>query len=310
MRKSAAFILVAIISGIAFALAPSLSAYEGGVANSDREAGCISPCHSVQSSAIISMQASNMTPDLGASVTITVTVSGGQASNSPMGVLLLSSFGASNSKPSDAGWTITSDPSGTTFNFNQVDSYAGSATFEWTLNAPAVDGLYALYARIAHGGGETYVGDYDAGLTFVVGGAIPPGPPTVMITNPTEDESVSGDLVVSATIATATEISYALLSIDGELVDNKSAAPYLWTIDTKTLEDGEHTVNVTAYDTSGNAGYKEVMMIVDNAAVDQEMLNWIYTMAAGTVAIVALLSLAVVVALMIRRHVMGKQEGK
>jgi hypothetical protein len=58
-------------------------------------------------------------------------------------------------------------------------------------------------------------------------------------------------------------------------------------------------------DSNGKVGYKQISFTVDNARTNTLLLNWVWTMAAGSIAIIAIVSVLMVVALLIRRRVMG-----
>ena len=290
------------------AAAPVMTAYQGGVGSSTEEYDCGDSCHDKASTATVSMTASDTTLTLGQEVTVTVTVTGGQA-GSILGVMIVSTLSpVPDSIPTAKGWTITSDPSGsaTGYNYHEVSDYTGSGTYSWMLTAPQTSDAYQLYARVMHGGGDQAFSVDDAtGISFIVGTSGTPTGPVVAIISPTSGDTVDGTITVSASIPSTIPISYAVLRIDGVERENKSAAPFSWTLDTELLADGEHVINITAVDTEGNVGYKQISFSIDNARANTLLLNWVWTMAAGSIAIIALVSVLMVLALMIRRKVMG-----
>lgn len=305
LRKRYVFIvLIALIAAFVVA-SPGIYAYRGGVTDSNQQYGCSTGCHTVQSSSTITMTASAAQVEPGASVDVTVTVTGGEASASPLGVQIISALTKSSSLPSDTGWTITADPTGVTaYNYHQISAYTGSTTLTWSLTAPNSPGVYTLYAREVHGDGDTYKNDFSAGVAFVVG-TVAPGELSVFITSPAAGSEVSGTISVTATMLPADDISYAILTVDGNFVDNKTEVPFTWALDTTQYSDGAHVVKVTAVNGTGGIGEKEIAITVNNAAAGETILSWVWTMAAGSLLIVALLALFVVVALMFRRRVMG-----
>lgn len=283
---------------------PNLAAYRGGVADSNQQYGCSTECHTVKSSSVITMWASNATPAPGASVTVIVNVTGGEASASPLGIMIISALARSSSLPSDAGWTIVTDPTGVTaYDYHEESAYVGSVSMTWTLNAPNSPGVYTLFAREIHGKTDTYYNDFSAGIAFVVGSATP-GVLTVFITSPISGTEISGTITVGASILPVENISYATLSVDGNLVDNKSSAPFSWSLDTKQYSDGAHVLKVIAVNSTGGVGTEEIAVTINNAAPEKTLLSWVWTMAAGSILIVAMLALMMVVALLIRRRVM------
>ncbi len=305
------YVLLAIVSVLAaiVVVAPNMTAYSGGVTDSNEEYGCSTNCHTVVSTSTIAMSASTTTPATGGDVTVTVEVTGGEASNTPLGIMVISALTQTGSLPQDAGWTIVTDPSGSTaFNYHEDKSYTGSVSMTWSLKAPTTAGVYTLYAREIHGNGNTYSHDYSAGIAFIVGSGTP-SVLTVYITSPAAGSQVSGTISVAASLLPSTGISYATLSVDGRVVDNTSSAPFAWNLDTAQFSDGPHVIQVTAVNDTGAIGTKDIAINIDNTAAEEALLNWVWTMAAGVLLIVAVVSLAAISALMIRRRVMkGKVE--
>jgi hypothetical protein len=304
-------VLLAIVSVLAaiVVVAPNMTAYSGGVADSNEQYGCSTNCHTVHSTSVITMSASTTTPATGGDVSVTVNVTGGEAANTPLGIMVISALTQTGSLPQDAGWTIVSDPTGSTaFNYHEDKSYSGSVSMTWSLKAPTTAGVYTLYAREIHGNGNTYSNDYTSGMVFAVGGGTP-SVLTVYITSPAAGSEVSGTISVAASLMPSANISYATLSVDGRIIDNTSSAPFAWTLDTKQFSDGAHVVQVTAVNDTGAVGTKEIAININNAAAEEALLSWVWTMAAGVLLIVAIVTLAAISALMIRRRVMkGKVE--
>jgi hypothetical protein len=315
LRKNITLMTAVGMLALLVLISPVIDARRNGVGSGTEEYDCGGSCHSVLSSATITMFASNLTPATGQSLTVTVNVSGG-SSDAILGVMIVSSLSpVPASIPSAAGWVITTDPSGlATYNYHEITDYASQTSMTWTLTAPQQTGIYNLYARVMHGSPSgasevEYAKDYVDGLSFIVGSAGLPGIPNVVLTSPTEGSTVKGSMTVNANIPSSQPIAYAVLKLDGVEIGNKTVAPFAWTIDTRAYADGDHVLNITALDVLGNAGYKQVTVDVDNSATNTELLSWVWTMAAGSIAIVAWIGVMIVVALMIRRrHTM--KEGK
>jgi hypothetical protein len=302
--------LVAVLIAIAV-LSPTMTAFNNGIGDSNEQYGCSTDCHTVQSSSVLTMVPSTTTPTPGGTVTVDVSVSGGEASGAPIGVMILSSLTTAGSLPSDSGWTIVSDPTGATaFNYHEIPTYAGSVSWTWTLTAPTSEGIYTLYAREMHGNGETYSRDYSAGVTFVVGNPGTVGQISLIITSPVANSEVSKAITVAASMVPSSDILYAILSIDGVQVDNKTETPFSWTIDTHIYADGVHAINITATNATGAHGYSEISITVNNAGENQMLLNWMWTMAAGSILILASISSLIVAALLVRKHLMEKEDKK
>ena len=307
-KRRSVFIVFLSLVAVFVVLSPTIQAFQGGV-QSGNEEYCGSDCHKVQSSALMTMWASNLTPAAGSSVTVIVNVTGGTTSQI-LGVMLVSTLSAvPDSLPSAHGWAITSDPSGTTtkYNWYETTSYSGQASMQWTLNAPSTAGLYKLFARLLHGGADTFALDNKTGLPFAIGTSSQTGIPTVIVTSPTDGEEVSGSISVTANVDSEQSIQYVSLKMDGVEIGNKTNGPYFWDIDTATYLDGSHVINVTAADVDGDRGSNEIEVTVNNAEESTTLLGWVWTMASGSLAIVAAMSVLIVLVLMVRKK---KVEGR
>jgi hypothetical protein len=146
-----------------------------------------SSCHGDLSAATISMSASKLNPQTNEQITVSVTVSGSEASGTELGIMLYKTqTGTATDLPSDDGWVLVSDPSGSTqFWYYEWASVTGGISGTWTLNAPPTGGTYYIYARDHHGSGGKYYADDTTGLTFTV---------TAPVNNPPEaqDPTVEG----------------------------------------------------------------------------------------------------------------------
>jgi hypothetical protein len=243
-------------------LAAPVQSWNSGAGNRNVQAGACS-AHDVQSSATITMTTSNANPSPGAQLTVSVGVSGGTSSGL-MGVALLSKItGSSGTLPTENGWTIVSDPGGTTYNYDE-QSYSGSKTFTWTLKAPATAGSYKLYSMIYHGS-SLFVKTYTTGLTIAVQAAQVPAP-SVSITSPASGAIISGTATVTANAvpASGATISNCELRVDGGLVGSDAVSPYSWSLNSASYSNGQHALNVTATDNGGRKGYAQVTVTVNN----------------------------------------------
>jgi hypothetical protein len=264
MRKRALIVLLLVGAMVtAFAVVAPVIGSPGGVGNRNLQAnGC--SVHNIAGSDTVTMTASKLNPSPGEQITVTVTVSGGQGSGTKMGVSLLTALSSSSgTMPSDKGWSIVSDPSGTKYNYNE-GSYSGSATFTWTLTAPSTAGSYKLYAR-AYMGPSFYYKDASQGLSFTVGTTVVT-PPTVKIATPAASGTVQGAFSVIATVTagSVSTISSAILRIDATTVGTLTTAPYSWIVDSTAYANGVHTINVTATDSGNHKGYAQQTVIVSN----------------------------------------------
>lgn len=306
-RSRIVLLIVACLSTVVVAVSPSFLATPGGVSSSPEvyDCGGGASCHDNPSTATLTMWASKQQVEPGGEVTVLVNVTGGQAVN-VLGTEIISARSrVPASIPTAAGWIIDSDPGGTKFNYWETTMYSGLISLQWTLDAPTVPGQYTLYAMIFHGTGAAYSEEYAAGVTFLVGNITTTGP-TVIITAPTTGSTVKGVVPIQATVLGSAPVKYAAIRINGMEIGNLSRAPFAWSLESTNFKDGTYTLNVTAVDVNGQAAYHQVTITISNAAGNSELITWVWTMAAGTVAILAWIGVLIVVALMIRkRHVEG-----
>ena len=304
-RSRIALLTIICLSLVTVALTPSLLATPGGVSSSSQEYDCGGSCHTSPSTATITMWASTHQIAPGGALDVIVNVSGGQAVDI-LGVMIVSvKSPVPASIPAANGWVIRSDPGGNSFNYYESTTYSGSVSLRWQMIAPSITGSYTLYARAMHGGGAAYSEDYSPGLAFLVG-SINPSVPNVLMTAPVDGATVKGVVHVEATIIDNDSMKYVVLRLDGVEIANKSSGPFTWSLESTIYKDGVHTLNVTAVDVNGKVGYHQITMTIGNAALNNALFSWVWTMAAGTVAILAWVGVLMVVALVIRkRHIEG-----
>lgn len=97
-----------------------------------------------------------------------------------------------------------------------------------------------------------------------------PYAPIVKITSPTKGAAVSGSVVITTTATDPQGVNRAELLIDGVSSGTLTSAPYQWTINTTTLPDGKHDVEVAAYRDAASGttfrGYDYTQLLVSNSA--------------------------------------------
>jgi hypothetical protein len=69
---------------------------------------------------------------------------------------------------------------------------------------------------------------------------------------------------ISATATDNVGVVRVVLAVDGTQRAVSTAGPYQWTLDTTTLSNATHTLEVIAYDDAGNAAQAEVVVTVSN----------------------------------------------
>ncbi len=87
------------------------------------------------------------------------------------------------------------------------------------------------------------------------------GPTTFQVVSPSDSEEVFGQMSIRLTYESAT-IDYELIQIDGVVVANLTEETE-FLVDTATLSDGPHMLNVTVA-TGGGVAYQEMSIVVRN----------------------------------------------
>ena len=86
--------------------------------------------------------------------------------------------------------------------------------------------------------------------------------PTVMLTSPNNNETVSGTVSVTATAEDNVAVERVEFRIDGTLIATDTVAPFSTTMDASSAASGFYTIEVKAFDTSGNASLVDTVQIV------------------------------------------------
>ena len=87
-------------------------------------------------------------------------------------------------------------------------------------------------------------------------------PPTVGITSPSANSTVSGSVAVAASATDSKGVSRVEFYLNGALQGSSTAAPYGYNWDTSALGTGQYTLSAKAYDVAGNVGTSEVVVSV------------------------------------------------
>jgi hypothetical protein len=209
LRKRALIAASAAVWAVILVAAGSGFGYPGGNGDASQEYDSGGSCHGTQGSGSITGTASTLSPTVGQSITVTITVTANELSSlNKVGVFLVRALQTSNSKPDVDGWVILSDPNGHQFNY--VEKTAGGVgspvDFTWTLKVPTLPGTYNLYARTHHGGGGTaYYMDFTSGLLFTVVPAVA-GRPEINHQPPTGVQP-GAQIVINAAVVNATIVN-------------------------------------------------------------------------------------------------------
>jgi hypothetical protein len=138
------------------------------------------------------------------------------------------------------------------FNPNGTITSADNASLSETLSANVAAGTY--YLEVGSHGSYGDVGQYQVTGTVPNSGA-DVLPPTVSITAPADNATVSGNSVtISANASDNVAVGRVDFYVDGNLVGTDNSSPFSATWDTLLVANGVHTLTATAYDTSLNSG--------------------------------------------------------
>jgi hypothetical protein len=88
-------------------------------------------------------------------------------------------------------------------------------------------------------------------------------PPTVTITNPADNEVVSGTVMVSATANDDLAVTKVDFLVDGSVKKSDTSSPYNYNLDTTTLSNTTHTITAQAFD-ANNSVTDSITISVDN----------------------------------------------
>lgn len=165
----------------------------------------------------------------------------------------------------DNGWfktipnvTLTRSEPGTTY--YRWDTSANATTTATTASFSAPEGQHTLYYHSIDAIGNS---EDITSTPFKVDVTAP----TVSVTKPTSDETISGDSaeVLALSTDTLSGLSEALLYVDGSFVDTITGpSPYSFTLDTTRYSNFGHTLKVRAYDNAGNFRDSQVNINISN----------------------------------------------
>lgn len=136
------------------------------------------------------------------------------------------------------------------FKGSAYQQYAGIAYFDETRPGTACvwDVTSSTTAQTAY---NTMAGDsfYSGSAAWTPGDTTPP---TVAITSPANDSTLSGSTTVTAMAADNLGVANVAFFVDGTAIGTTSAAPYTATVNAATLSAGPHSLTALATDTTGN----------------------------------------------------------
>jgi hypothetical protein len=123
---------------------------------------------------------------------------------------------------------------------------------DWN-TATAANGAHTLTSVAQDAAGNSTASS--AVTVTVSNGAQPPDttPPTVSVTTPTEGQSVSGTVTVTATASDNVAVASVRVLVDGAELCARVAAPYACAWNTAAAANGAHTLTAVAQDAAGNS---------------------------------------------------------
>ncbi len=106
------------------------------------------------------------------------------------------------------------------------------------------------------------------------GGSVPDTtPPSVALTNPSNGDTVSGTVSVTATASDNVGVSKVEFYIDNVLKSTDTSSPYAYSWDTTGYSNGNHDVKAIAYDAADNTDQDQISVNVDNAVPSNELTS-------------------------------------
>ncbi|WP_320044175.1 S8 family serine peptidase [uncultured Desulfobacter sp.] len=96
--------------------------------------------------------------------------------------------------------------------------------------------------------------------------------PYVNITSPQNDTTVNGSLTVSVTAVDDSGVERVELYVNGEVLASDTTLPYTFAWDTYGYANSEYELMAVAYDTSGNAGWSNVITVTIANESDDDIL--------------------------------------
>ncbi len=142
-----------------------------------------------------------------------------------------------------------------------------ASPYAYTWNtATATNGTHGLKAKAFDAAGNSTTSSTVS--VTVSGGISDTTPPTVSLTFPINNATVSGDIELAATAADDMGVSKVEFYINGTLVGlgvpSQQAGPYVYNWNTTSVANGSHTVQARAYDAAGNSAASALVGVTVN----------------------------------------------
>jgi hypothetical protein len=139
-------------------------------------------------------------------------------------------------------------------------------TYNWTVGNTSL-GNHTLSARVTDSSGTMATA---APVTVdVVSGGGQPGNPAETITNPANNETVSGTISVTADATDNGPIASVRFFLDGQALGNPvTSSPYTIGWDTTTANAGSHTLTAKVTDSGGNTATSSPVTVIVQSPID------------------------------------------
>ncbi|SEL29649.1 Ig-like domain (group 3) [Stigmatella aurantiaca] len=146
----------------------------------------------------------------------------------------------------------------------RVDFYVGTTklgsdttspfSYSWATRSTA-NGLYTVRATAFDAAGNTATAERTVTL------ANDEEPPSVVLTQPIELQTLKGTVSLAATASDNVGVSRVAFFVEGVQVNSDATAPYSYTYNTRLKPNGTWTLQARAYDARGNEGRSEEVRV-------------------------------------------------
>jgi len=174
----------------------------------------------------------------------------------------------------DLSWTASTDPdyAPRQISYNVFRNGAqigttgpGAVTYQDTNLTPGTTYMYAVSAYDPAGDNSGQSASVSAATQAAFGST----PPTVSISYPANNATVSGTISVSATASDNVGVAKVEFYLDSVLQVTDTSSPYIWNWNTASSSNSSHTLLATAYDAAGNIGMSPTVAVtVSNKATN------------------------------------------
>jgi peptidoglycan/xylan/chitin deacetylase (PgdA/CDA1 family) len=133
------------------------------------------------------------------------------------------------------------------------------------------NGTHTVSAKARDAAGNTKT---SAAVSVIIKNAVPDTtPPTVSITSPTADKTISGTVSLIASASDNVKVVGVQFMVDGVSVGAEDTlSPYQLSFNTKTLSNGTHTISAKARDAAGNTKTSTPISVTVNNVVPDTTL--------------------------------------